>query len=500
MNETETETATRAGAREWTGLAVLALPCLVVSMGSNVLHLALPEISETLRPTNAQLLWVVDGYVFLLAGSLMTMGALADRIGRRRLLLLGGGSYGVLSLAAALSTTPQMLVAARMLLGIAGATLMPSTLSLIRSMFVDVRQRTTALGVWTASFALGGVVGPLVGGVLLGAFWWGSVFVVAAPVMLLLVVLGPRLLPEFRDEDAPPVDLPSAGLSVVALLLVVYGITRLAESGAGPQPLAALVVGTAAGAGFLARQRRRPTFGLELFHRRTFGLPVAANAVAFFVLYGMQLLLAQYLQLVLGLSPLEAGLWTIPSALGYLLGSVLAPRVADRLRPGPALGAALAVSATGFALLVLVPVGGGLSVYVGASVLLSIGLAPVYVVATGLAVAAAPERQAGVASALLETCTNLGGALGIAVLGSVAGVVFRARLDATAPPGVTAPGTVGGAVDAARDLPAAQADGLLDAARDAFGVAFGTTQVVGAALLLAAAVLAVVLLRRVPTR
>ena len=331
------QTQIRAGTREWTALAVLVLPCLVVSMGSNVLHLALPAISEQLRPTNAQLLWIVDGYVFLLAGSLMTMGALADRVGRRRLLLLGGGAYGVLSLLAALSTTPQMLVAARMLLGVAGATLMPSTLSLIRSMFADARQRSTALGVWTASFALGGVIGPVVGGLLLGAFWWGSVFVVAVPVMLLLVVLGPRLLPEFRDEDAAPVDLRSAGLSVVAVLLVVYGVTRLAESGAGAEPLVALVVGSAAGVGFLTRQRRHPTFGLELFRRRTFALPVATNAIAFFVLYGMQFLLAQYLQLVLGLSPLEAGLWTIPSALGYLAGSVAAPRVAHRLRPGAAL-------------------------------------------------------------------------------------------------------------------------------------------------------------------
>lgn len=495
-----TTTKIRAGVREWTGLAVLVLPCLVVSMGSNVLHLALPEISETLRPTNSQLLWIVDGYVFLLAGSLMTMGALADRIGRRRLLVLGGGAYGVLSLLAALATTAEMLIAARTLLGIAGATLMPSTLSLIRSMFVDDRQRNTALGVWTASFALGGVIGPVVGGLLLGTYWWGSVFLVATPVMLLLVVLGPRLLPEFRDADASPVDLSSAALSVASVLLIVYGITRLAESGAGPQALAALVVGSGLGAVFLARQRRRPTFGLELFGRRTYWLPVAVNAIAFFVLYGMQFLLAQYLQLVLGLSPLEAGLWTIPSALGYLLGSVLAPRVANRLRPGAGLGAGLLLSAVGFALLVPVPRGGGLPLYVVASVVLSVGLAPVYVVATAMAVSAAPERHAGRASALLETCTNLGGALGIAVLGSIAGLVFRARMSQIPPAAVptgawhAAGGTVGRAVDVARDLPGAGASALLDAAHAAFGAAFQTTQLLGAAMLVGVAIAAVVLL------
>ncbi|KQS97298.1 MFS transporter [Cellulomonas sp. Leaf395] len=494
---------TRAGAREWTGLAVLALPCLVVSMGSNVLHLALPGISGALGTTNEQLLWIVDGYVFLLAGSLMTMGALADRIGRRRLLLIGGGAYGALSLVAALSTTPEMLIVVRMLLGVAGATLMPSTLSLIRSMFTDQGQRTTALGVWTASFALGGVIGPLVGGVLLGAFWWGSVFFLAPPVMLLLVVLGPRLLPEFRGDDSHALDVRSFALSLVSVLLLVYGITRLAESGPGPQPLAALVVGSAVGARFLSRQRRRPTFGLDLFRCRAFTLPVVTNAVAFFVLYGMQFLLAQYLQLVLGLSPLEAGLWTIPSALGYLVGSAIAPHVAHRLSPGSALGAGLLVSAVGFGLLVPVPSGGGLTLYVVASVILSVGLAPVYVVATGLAVSAAPEQRAGIASALLETCTNLGGALGIAVLGSVAGIVFRAEMRRSPLPGVPtgdrspARGTIAGAVDVARDLPASTAGPLLDAAGAAFGNAFQVTQELGAGLLVTSAISVVVLLRRI---
>jgi len=492
----------RAGAREWTGLAVLVLPCLVVSMGAGVLHLAIPEISQALRPTNEQLLWVVQGYVFFLAGSLMTMGALADRIGRRRLLLLGGAAYGLLSVLAALSTSSAMLIAARMLLGVAGATLMPSTLSLIRSMFRDPRQRNTALGVWTASFALGGVIGPIVGGLLLGAFWWGSVFFIAPPVMLALVVLGRRLLPEFRDPAAEPLDVVSAVLSLVSVLLIVYAIIRTAESGAGPAPLAAVAVGTATGALFLRRQRRRPTFGLELFERRAFTVPLVTNAIAFFVLYGMQLVDGQYLQLVLGLSPLQAGLWTIPSALGYMLGSALAPRIANRLSPRAALGASVLVSAAGFGLLVGVPAGGGLPLFVVATVVLSIGLAPVYVVATGLAVSAAPERHAGRASALLETCTELGGALGIAVLGSVAGVVFRTRMTDSPPPGISADAwrearsTIGRSVDVARDLPASLAADLLDAARSAYSAAMQTVPLIGTVLLLAAAGAVVVLLRR----
>jgi DHA2 family multidrug resistance protein-like MFS transporter len=464
-----------------------------VSMGAGVLHLAIPAISQELRPTNEQLLWVVDGYVFFLAGSLMTMGALADRIGRRRLLLVGGAAYGVLSLLAALSTTAQMLIVARMLLGVAGATLMPSTLSLIRSMFHDPRQRNTALGVWTASFALGGVVGPVVGGLLLGAFWWGSVFFIAPPVMLALVLLGRRLLPEFRDAAAEPLDLVSAVLSLVSVLLVVYAISRTAESGAGPAPVAALVVGTIAGGAFLRRQRRRPTFGLELFERPGFAIPVVTNGIAFFVLYGVQFVDAPYLQLVLGLSPLEAGLWTIPSALGYMLGSAVAPQVANRLSPRAALGVSVLVSAAGFALMIGVPAGGGLPLFVVAGVVLSVGLAPVYVVATGLAVSAAPERHAGKASALLETCTELGGAVGIAVLGSVAGIVFRAGMARSAPEGISAEawrearGTIGRSVDVARDLPASVAADLLEAARSAFGDALQVVPLIGTVLLVVTA-------------
>ena len=233
-----------------------------------------------------------------------------------------------------------------------------------------------------------------------------------------------------------------------------------------------------------------------------FTVPLVANAIAFFVLYGMQLVDGQYLQLVLGLSPLQAGLWTIPSALGYMLGSALAPRIANRLSPRAALGASVLVSAAGFGLLVGVPAGGGLPLFVVATVVLSIGLAPVYVVATGLAVSAAPERHAGRASALLETCTELGGAFGIAVLGSVAGVVFRSRMTGTPPAGITADAwrearsTIGRSVDVARDLPASLAADLLDAARSAFSAAMQTVPLVGSVLLLATAGAVVVLLRR----
>ena len=224
----DTPKATR---REWIGLAVIALPCLLYSMDLTVLNLAVPHLSADLRPSSSQLLWIVDIYGFLIAGSLITMGTLGDRIGRRRLLLIGAVVFGMASVLTAFSTSAEMLIAARALLGVASATLAPSTLSLIRNMFLDPRQRTIAIGVWIASFSAGGAIGPLFGGLMLEHFWWGSVFLVNVPVMLLLLALGPVLLPEFRDPNAGRLDLPSAALSLVAVLAAIYGIKQIAEGG-----------------------------------------------------------------------------------------------------------------------------------------------------------------------------------------------------------------------------------------------------------------------------
>src|SRR5687767_6645513 len=218
----------RAGGKEWIGLAVLTLPCLLVSMDLTVLYLAVPHLTADLTPSAAQLLWIVDIYGFLIAGSLITMGTLGDRIGRRRLLLIGAAAFGVASVVAAFSSSAEMLIATRALLGLAGATLAPSTLSLIRNMFLDPHQRTTAIAVWITSFSVGGAIGPLIGGALLEYFWWGSVFLIGVPVMVLLLAVGPVLLPEFRDPEAGRPDLLSAALSLSAVLAVIFGLKQIA--------------------------------------------------------------------------------------------------------------------------------------------------------------------------------------------------------------------------------------------------------------------------------
>ena len=328
-------TPPKATRREWIGLAVIALPCLLYAMDLTVLTLAIPSLAADLNPTSTELLWIVDIYGFLVAGFLITMGTLGDRIGRRRLLLIGAAAFGAASVLAAFAQTPEMLIASRALLGIAGATLAPSTLSLIRNMFHDAHQRTIAIGIWVTSFSTGAAIGPLVGGVLLESFHWGSVFLLAVPVMAVLLAVGPRLLPEYKDPSPGRLDLASAALSLIAVLAVIFGIKELAKDGLEPLGISALVAGLAIGAAFIDRQRRlaEPMIDLGLFRRRAFSLSLSANTLAFAVVFGLEVFVAQYFQLVLGYSPLEAGLWSLPGALAFVVGSQLTPPLAARIRP-----------------------------------------------------------------------------------------------------------------------------------------------------------------------
>jgi MFS transporter, DHA2 family, multidrug resistance protein len=502
-----TETAARAGRREWLGLAVLALACVLYSMDLTVLHLAVPEISSDLEPSSAQLLWIVDIYGFLLAGSLITMGTLGDRIGRRRLLLIGAAAFGLTSLLAAFSTSAEMLIAARALLGLAGATLAPSTLSLIRSMFLDPRQRTFAIGVWITSFSAGAVVGPPIGGVLLEFFWWGSVFLLAVPVMALLLVLGPLLLPEFRDPQAGRLDLVSAALSLAAVLAVIYGFKQIAQDGLRWPPAVSVLVGLALGLLFVQRQRTLadPLIDLRLFRLPAFSASLGAYLVGTFVAFGAFLFIFQYLQLVLGQSPLVAALWAMPSFVAFIVGALLTPLIVHRVRPAIVMAAGLAVAAFGYGLLAQVDVDSALALLVTASIVFSLGEAFVFTLATDLIVGAAPPERAGAAAAISETSSELGGALGIAILGSVGTAVYRGQVadsvPARVPPAATetTKDTLGGAVETAETLPGRLGTDLLDAAREAFVQGMQVAAVTSAVIAAAMAVLAVFFLRHVGT-
>jgi DHA2 family multidrug resistance protein-like MFS transporter len=430
-----------AGRRQWIGLAVLALPALLASLELTVTNLALPSIGADLSASSTQRLWIVDIYAFLLAGSLITMGAWGDRIGRRRILLFGAVGYGVASAIAAFSVNPEMLIAARALMGVAGATLMPSTLSLTTAMFPDPRQRATAIGIIVASVSGGTALGPVVGGWLLEHFWWGSAFLLGVPVMALLVVLVPLLLPEYRNPGRQRLDLASAGLSLVAVLPMVYGLKRVAADGPGPVAGIAVVVGVVGAVCFVRRQRGQadPFVDLALFRRPAFALAAATLALGIFVLWGSNYAIAQYLQLVEGLSPLRAGLWTAPSAVGVIVGSMLAPRLARRADPTSIIGLGLALSAVGYGVLTQVGGSHGLAVLVIGAVVVSAGLGPMMALATDMVIGAAPPERAGAAAAISTTAPQLGGALGIAVLGSVITAVYRVETDGAVPAGAPDP-------------------------------------------------------------
>jgi MFS transporter, DHA2 family, multidrug resistance protein len=499
------ETPARAGRREWIGLAVLALACVLYSMDLTVLHLAVPEISADLEPSSAQLLWIVDIYGFLLAGSLITMGTLGDRIGRRRLLLIGAAAFGLASVLAAFSWSAEMLIAARALLGVAGATLAPSTLSLIRSMFLDPRQRTFAIGVWITSFSAGAVIGPPIGGVLLEFFWWGSVFLLAVPVMALLLVLGPLLLPEFRDPEAGRLDLVSAGLSLAAVLAVIYGLKQTAQDGFSGLPALSVVIGLLLGVVFVQRQRTLadPLIDLGLFRLPAFSASLGAYLLATFVAFGVFFFIFQYLQLVLGQSPLRAALWMMPSFVAFIVGAMLTPVLVSRVRPAFVIAAGMGVAAAGYGLLTQVGVDSALALLVTASTVFSLGEALVFTLATDLIVGVAPPERAGAAAAISETSSELGGALGIAILGSIGTAVYRSQVADAVPTGVppgdtaTAKDTLGGAVETAETLPGGLGAGLVDAAREAFVQGMQIAALTSAAIAAVTAVLIVLFLRHV---
>ncbi|WP_438488134.1 MFS transporter [Streptomyces sp. S186] len=496
-----------AGRREWTALVVLLLPCLLVSMDVSVLYFAVPFLTAQLEPGAVQQLWILDVYGFVLAGLLITMGALGDRIGRRRLLLSGAVLFGLASCLAAYAQSAEMLIAARALLGVGGATLMPSTLALIRNLFLDARQRGKAVAIWSAAVTGGIALGPVLSGALLEHFWWGSVFLVNTPAMALLLLCGPLLLPEFRNRAAGRFDLLGSALSLAAMLPAIYGIKEIARNGVAALPVAALAVGALAAAAFVQRQRtaRHPMLDLELFRNRGFSGSVLMNLLAMFAVVGCAVFFTQYLQAVRGMSPLRAALWNLLPTLAVGGMAPLSAVLARRLDRAFVLALGFAVAAGGFGWLSWLEPSSPLWFVLGGSAVYASGSVVVMSLGNELALGAAPPERAGSASALLESGTELGGALGMAILGTIGSAVYRDDIRGALPAGLpdqaagTAQETLAGALAVAARIPGRAGDALVAAARDAFTHGLHAAVLCAAGVMAAAAVLAVALLRGMGT-
>lgn len=481
-----------AGPREWAALGVLVLAVLLLAIDGTVLALAVPSLSATLDPTANQLLWIGDVYSFALAGLLVTMGSVADRIGRKKLLMLGATGFGLASAIAAFAPSPEILIAARALLGVSGATIMPSTLSIIRHMFAVPAHRSRAIALWSVGAAGGAALGPLVGGVLLEHFWWGSAFLISIPVMLVLLAAGAFLLPESRNPHAQPIDLLSSLLSIAAIVPVVLAVKRIFGEGVDVVTIASALLGVVCGWLFVRRQKRTadPMLDLELFRLPAFRGAVIGNGLAIFALSGLLFFFSQYLQLVRGLSPLQAGLVELPATLAMMVVVVLIGMAVARLGTGGSIGLGLVLGAVGLVTLAYAEGLAGYGGIIAALLAVGFGVGLASTVSTDAVVGSVPRGRAGAASAISETAYELGGALGIAILGSLVTAQYRLRLpDLSAlPADAAAPATE----SLAAGLQALEGGdpALIGELQHAFTGGMQVTALVAAAILLAAGIFA----------
>ncbi|MCS3441494.1 MFS transporter [Microbacterium phyllosphaerae] len=501
---TETD-APRVGARGWAALVVLMLPVLLVSVDNTVLSFALPEISIALAPTGAEQLWIIDVYPLVLAGLLVTMGTLGDRFGRRRMLLIGATGFAAVSALAAFAPTAGLLIAARALLGFFGAMLMPSTLSLLRSIFQNRDQRRLAIAVWASAFSAGSALGPIVGGFLLEHFDWGSVFLIAVPVLIPLLIAAPLLVPESRDPNPGRIDIVSIVLSMAAMIPVVYAIKSLAVEGpsltAGGWALLGIVMGYL----FVRRQLHAevPMLDMALFRRGSFSGAILVNLLSVVALVGFLYFVSQHLQLVLGLSPMTAGAALVPGMIAMIVAGLSVVPISRRARPHILVPAGLVFSLAGYLLVAFTTSDHGVAPLIIAFVVLGIGIGAAETISNELILSSAPAEKAGAASAVSETAYELGAVLGTAVLGGLITAFYRGAL--VIPGGIPADAahaakeTLAGAYTAAQELPAQLGDALWDAASAAFGSGVLVTSLIGAGLVVLAGLIAAVTLRKTPS-
>jgi len=481
------------------------LPVLLVSVDNTVLSFALPEISIALAPTGAEQLWIIDVYPLVLAGLLVTMGTLGDRFGRRKMLLIGATGFAAVSVLAAFAPTAGLLITARALLGFFGAMLMPSTLSLLRSIFLNRDQRRLAIAVWASAFSAGSALGPVVGGILLEHFAWGSVFLIAVPVLIPLLIAAPLLVPESRDPNPGRIDLISIALSMATMIPVVYAIKSLAVDGPSLKAAAWAILGFGMGYLFVRRQLRvkTPMLDMALFRRGSFSGAILVNLLSVVALVGFLYFVSQHLQLVLGLSPMTAGLALVPGMLAMIVAGLSVVPVSRRVPPHIVIPVGLAFSVAGYLIVAFTTHEHGVLPLIVAFVVLGIGIGAAETISNELILSSAPAAKAGAASAVSETAYELGAVLATAVLGGIITAFYRGAL--VLPEGLPADvahaagETLAGAYTAAQQLPTPLGTALWDAAADAFGSGVMVTSLIGAGLVVVAAVIAAVTLRKAPT-
>lgn len=486
------------GANRWVVLVVLCVSLLLVALDATVLHVAVPAVTADLNPSGVQLLWIVDAYPLVCAALLILFGTLGDRIGRRRVLLAGYGLFAAASAVAAFAGSPTVLIGARALLGIGGAMIMPATLSILRAVFPDRRERAVAIGAWTAVAAVGAAVGPVLGGFLVEHFWWGSVFLINLPLLAVIVPLGRFVLPESKGSSDGPWDVLGALMAAAGVLGLVFGVKRV---GAGEAPLGVTtLVPLCAGAAllvlFVRRQRRRanPLIDMRMFARPTFSVSIGCIVLAMLALVGLELIAVQYLQLVLGLSPLETGLRLLPLTFAAMAAGATGSLTLRRVGPRRMVSCGFVLTAAAVLLLVMMGQHDRPGLLTAAFVLLGFGVQSTLFGAYESMLSEAPADQAGGAAAIGETSYQLGAGMGIALLGSVMNASYAPAMSSVKgvprADGTAASQSLGEAYQVSARLGGPAGDTLRTVARHAFVHGLHITLLVSAGLLLLGALAA----------
>jgi EmrB/QacA subfamily drug resistance transporter len=490
--------------RRWWALAVMCLSLLTISLDNTILNVAIPALENDLHASTSQLQWVIDGYTLVFAGLLLTTGSLGDRFGRRGALSTGLAVFCTGSLLSAFAGSATQLIFTRALMGVGAALIMPATLSLLTNVFSDPRERGRAIGAWAAVAGGAGSIGPVLGGFLLGHFWWGSVFLINVPVCIVALVAGRYLLPVSRDPAAPRLDPLGALLSVVGLVALLWSIIEAPTKGwSNSTVITGFFIGAALLIGFVSWELHtdHPMLDVRFFRNRRFSAANAGITMVYFAMFGSMFLVTQYLQTVLGYSPLEAGIRMLPAAAVMLTVAPMAPRLVERVGTKVVVGGGLLVAAVGLVAMSRVPASDGYPHLLVAMVLMTMGMGLVMAPATESIMGSLPPSKAGVGSAMNDTTRQMGGALGVAILGSIAATAYRPGIaDRLAPLHLSpsavsaAKDSVGGAVDLARSLPASIGSAVEQAAKLEFVSGMRSALLIGAGVVLIAALIVLVYL------